>query len=144
MKGEEKKRSRGKVPEGDDSQLDALFDAIKRWKKSERRSEDIALFVEKTTAEHEIAVDDYAQLEREGTEFSDLRNVEDHTATSIKEQARRPARPQPCSSSQRPPHTEQKIKGDSHERIMKRFMQFKSSKRKPLQAAKPSSKVFSL
>ncbi|XVE50570.1 hypothetical protein DITRI_Ditri01bG0173300 [Diplodiscus trichospermus] len=135
--GEDKKRSRGKVPEGNDSQLNAVFAAIKRWKKSQRSCEHIALFVERTMSEHEIDVEDDA----------DLRNVKDHTVTSRKEHVRRPARPpssQPCSSSQRPPHAKQKIKGGCRERIMKRLKQLKSSKRKPPQATKPSSKVVSL
>ena len=66
--GEEKKRNRyrGKVSDGDDPEISAIFYAVKRRKKSEKSCKEIALFVEKVMAELEIVVEDDAQLNREG------------------------------------------------------------------------------
>ncbi|XP_022753629.1 protein IWS1 homolog 1-like [Durio zibethinus] len=68
MEGE-KKRNRGKVSDGvddHDREINAIFGVVKRWKKSEKSCEEIALFVEKAMAELEIVVEDDAQLNRKG------------------------------------------------------------------------------
>ncbi|XVF03951.1 hypothetical protein REPUB_Repub05bG0037900 [Reevesia pubescens] len=65
--GEEKKRKRGKVSDENGSEINAIFDGVKRRKKSEKSCEEnITLFVKKAMAEFEIVVEDDAQLNRKG------------------------------------------------------------------------------
>ncbi|XP_022753623.1 protein IWS1 homolog 1-like [Durio zibethinus] len=63
---EEKKRKGGKDFHGDDPEINAMFDAVKRRRKIEKSSEEIILFVEKIMAELELVAEDDAQLNRIG------------------------------------------------------------------------------
>ncbi|XP_022753624.1 protein IWS1 homolog 1-like [Durio zibethinus] len=63
---EEKKRKGGQDFHGDDPEINAMFDAVKRRRKIEKSSEEIILFVEKVMAELELVAEDDAQLNRIG------------------------------------------------------------------------------
>ncbi|XP_022753615.1 protein IWS1 homolog 1-like [Durio zibethinus] len=63
---EKRKRKGGKDFHGDDPEINAMFDAVKRRRKIEKSSQEIIQLVEKVMAELEIVAEDYAQLSRIG------------------------------------------------------------------------------